>query len=115
MKKCCRCERQIGQYRWDRNEDHVKWTKKENGKTYYTCIDCYESGHETGSQVSGVHRRITGSKRRFGVEIETSYSHGYCAFAKAMGFGAYLDGSCGDMEFPSPILQGDRGARPPAA
>jgi hypothetical protein len=50
-----------------------------------------------------------GSKRKFGVEVETSYCSGFSDLKGNTLFGCKDDPSVGGMEFDSPILYGDEG------
>ena len=50
-----------------------------------------------------------GSRRTFGMELETSSCSGYHELAGATHFGAVYDGSVRGMEFVSAVLSGDRG------
>jgi hypothetical protein len=50
-----------------------------------------------------------GSSRKFGVELETSYSPDYEDWADGHGWGAKTDGSTSGMEFVSPAMHGNDG------
>lgn len=50
-----------------------------------------------------------GSSRKFGVELETSYSPDYEDWAHGYGWGAKTDGSTSGMEFVSPPMHGNDG------
>jgi hypothetical protein len=80
---------------------------------------CYECWHiRQGRSTSwsptpldlsfATYQRI-GSKRKFGVEIETDYCGGFEELVGKTKFGCKNDGSISGKEFPSPILYGDEG------
>jgi hypothetical protein len=50
-----------------------------------------------------------GSRRKFGVELETSASDGWSEWVENTAFGAKDDGSVDGKEFVSPVLYGDDG------
>lgn len=80
------------------------------------CESCYQSeSDDDDGEVSS--RRFSGgevydelrSKRKFGVELETSESDGWRDVATSTGWGAKEDGSVSGKEFVSAVLYGDDG------
>lgn len=84
---CCRCSSQLGAHP---DIDIDTWRPK----PFDVACASYE--------------RI-GSKRKFGVEIETSHCADYCSLNGRTKFGAKCDCTVSGMEFDSPILYGDEG------
>lgn len=80
------------------------------------CYDCYNAQDRysnrwrpTPLDVSVATYNRVGSKRKFGVEIETSNCPGYENLSGQTKFGCKTDCSIGGREFDSPILYGDEG------
>jgi hypothetical protein len=66
-------------------------------------------GWQTRSILAGATFDFIGSKRRFGVEIETAQCKHYSRIENQTFFGAKFDGTIDGKEFDSPILCGDEG------
>ncbi|GMU26240.1 MAG: hypothetical protein AMXMBFR16_11450 [Candidatus Uhrbacteria bacterium] len=78
----------------------------------YICNECYHRYHYwdvTPCPVNIATYNKIGSKRKYGVEIETSRCDNYQRLAGKTIFGAKRDGSIDGIEFVSPILYGDEG------
>jgi hypothetical protein len=84
-----------------------------NGNTYRACDTCWNhtSTWAENECFSPPHVSydIIGSRRRFGVELETSRCPNYRTIHNNTIFGAKYDGSISGMEFVSPVLYGDEG------
>jgi len=81
------------------------------------CYDCYDRRvydndnrwKPTALDVSFATYDKIGSKRKYGVEVETADCHGYRRLRDRTKFGCKSDCSVSGMEFDSPILYGDEG------
>jgi len=84
-------------------------TQRCTGGICYDCQRAAERWEPTPVNVAHPTYSVIGSKRAFGVEIETSACHNYVTTKGKHCFGAKFDSSIRGMEFISPILQGDQG------
>jgi hypothetical protein len=73
------------------------------------CRDRLNVWNPTPMDVAIANYGVIGSKRKFGVEIETATCAGYRTLRNNTLFGAKYDCSISGMEFISPILYGDEG------
>ena len=96
--RCEECDREL-----DRDEVRC------NQDGYY-CDRCFPGGEWDWNHISPSHSysRI-GSRRAFGVELETAKCEGYESLEGETCFGCKQDGSIKGMEFVSPPLSSDRG------
>jgi len=93
------------------NDDSIY--RESRDATYCERCDEGEEGGEFDalrfdSRATDTFDRI-GSRRTFGIELETSDCDGYTALNGGVHFGACEDGSIRGMEFVSDVLFGDRG------
>lgn len=75
----------------------------------YRCLDRRSYWDVSPSDVSIATYEKVGSKRKFGVEIETASCDNYKELRGRTLFGVHTDGSISGLEFISPILYGDEG------
>lgn len=95
----------------DLNAEHVSRTR-DCDHICYECrcfSDATTRWNPTPLDVSITTYERVGSKRKYGVEIETEYCRNYDALLGNTKFGCKTDCSVGGREFDSPILYGDAG------
>ena len=96
--RCEECDREL-----DRDEARC------NQDGYY-CDRCFPGGEWDWNHISPSHSySAIGSRRAFGVELETAKCEGYESLEGETCFGCKQDGSIKGMEFVSPPLSSDRG------
>ena len=76
------------------------------------CASCCETGvdwdHRGFHDPKPSYEKV-GSRRKYGIELETSESRDYESISHDTTWGAKTDGSTDGMEFVSPVLYGDKG------
>ena len=113
---CTRCQRTKNIYRRDpKNKrlcrmcvhDLIKTRHRSRRRT--VPMNPRDVSWSQGNRIHAIETALTGSKRAFGIEIETAT----CPFVERLqhktAFGAKYDATCTGREFVSPILGGDEG------
>ena len=89
------------------------WVNESYGnRQHRLCYNCWrQRNHWEPVEVESRENTfdITGSRRCFGVELETSLCPGHTSLKGKTCFGVKEDGSIAGLEFISPILCGDKG------
>lgn len=81
-------------------------------KLCYDCYDDFQAEWLWGTSSLDVSDNTFDeirSRRKFGVELETTDCPGHMSLRNHTTFGVHVDGSINGLEFVSPILQGDKG------